>query len=100
MNFYCNVLLDLRSCGDPGEPVNGRKSGDSYTVGSNVTFICDMGFVLRGALSIICNNKAEWSYPLPVCVRGIFSLHYIARKFLSTGPSTTVADPEFPIGGR
>ncbi|XP_054557111.1 CUB and sushi domain-containing protein 1 [Talpa occidentalis] len=58
-------------CHDPGIPVNGRRFGDRFLLGSSVSFHCDDGFVkTQGAESITCvlqDGNVVWSAAVPRC---------------------------------
>uniref|UniRef100_A0A1A8B6K6 CUB and Sushi multiple domains 3 n=1 Tax=Nothobranchius furzeri TaxID=105023 RepID=A0A1A8B6K6_NOTFU len=58
------------TCGDPGIPANGLRFGDDVTVGQNVTFMCQPGYVMIGGESTIsrtCTNNGTWSGVMPAC---------------------------------
>ncbi|KAK7887169.1 hypothetical protein WMY93_026790 [Mugilogobius chulae] len=60
----------LITCGDPGIPANGLRLGDDFTVGQNVTFLCQPGFVMIAAdfgLTRTCTNNSTWSGAIPAC---------------------------------
>ncbi|KAK3515420.1 hypothetical protein QTP70_018872 [Hemibagrus guttatus] len=81
-------------CSDPGEPENGRRIGDDFSIGATVGFTCDGDHVLQGSKSITCQRVAEvlaaWSDHPPVCkVKTCGSNLY--------GPSGTFTSPNFPI---
>ncbi|KAF5899105.1 CUB and sushi domain-containing protein 3 isoform X2, partial [Clarias magur] len=81
-------------CSDPGEPENGRRMGDDFSIGAMVGFTCDGDHVLQGSKSITCQRVAEvlaaWSDHPPVCkVKTCGSNLY--------GPSGTFTSPNFPI---
>ena len=65
--IHCCVCSLVVTCGDPGSPANGRRSGDGFAVGQAVRFSCDEGYVLRGAPFRICNNDGQWSGSQPTC---------------------------------
>ncbi|VTJ62983.1 Hypothetical predicted protein [Marmota monax] len=58
-------------CHDPGIPVNGRRFGDRFLLGSSVSFHCDDGFVkTQGSESITCvlqDGNVVWSATVPRC---------------------------------
>ncbi|XP_029470754.1 sushi, von Willebrand factor type A, EGF and pentraxin domain-containing protein 1 [Rhinatrema bivittatum] len=62
-----------KSCAEPikceraGHPEFGRAFGDTYTVGSDVTFSCGEGYQLMGDTKIICLESGEWSRTIPYC---------------------------------
>lgn len=65
-----DTLLTVITCGDPGVPANGLKAGDDFTVGHNVTFTCQPGYVMMGddnAVTRTCTNNSTWSGTLPTC---------------------------------
>uniref|UniRef100_A0AAX7UFR4 CUB and Sushi multiple domains 3a n=1 Tax=Astatotilapia calliptera TaxID=8154 RepID=A0AAX7UFR4_ASTCA len=59
------------SCPDPGEPENGKRHGNDFSIGSVVHFSCGEDYVLQGSKSISCQRVAEvfaaWSDHRPVC---------------------------------
>ena len=58
------------TCGDPGTPSNGKKVGSDYSVGSQVTYVCNAGFTLRGDRTRQCQSGGIWSGTLPSCEGG------------------------------
>eukprot|EP00058_Branchiostoma_floridae_P008085 XP_002593573.1 hypothetical protein BRAFLDRAFT_125152 [Branchiostoma floridae] len=56
-------------CRDPGVPVNGYRTGDSFVVDAVVSFGCNEGFTLVGHDHITCmpGNRRDWNYPPPTC---------------------------------
>uniref|UniRef100_A0A8C2Z0K3 CUB and Sushi multiple domains 3 n=1 Tax=Cyclopterus lumpus TaxID=8103 RepID=A0A8C2Z0K3_CYCLU len=58
------------TCGDPGVPANGLRFGEDVAVGQNVTFTCQLGYVMIGADNAVtrtCTNNGTWSGTLPAC---------------------------------
>ena len=58
-----------KSCGNPGTPGNGMRSGDSFLVGAVVQYSCSAGFNLVGSDSVTCQSNGIWSAPLPTCIK-------------------------------
>lgn len=56
----------LAPCPDPGQLLNGRIIGDSFTHGSVLRFECLGDYVLEGATTMRCNEEA-WSTAMPAC---------------------------------
>uniref|UniRef100_A0A674ETW4 CUB and Sushi multiple domains 3 n=1 Tax=Salmo trutta TaxID=8032 RepID=A0A674ETW4_SALTR len=58
-------------CPDPGIPINARRFGDNFQLGSSISVICEDGFIkTQGAQTITCeldNGKVMWSGPIPKC---------------------------------
>uniref|UniRef100_A0A8D0BPV5 CUB and Sushi multiple domains 1 n=1 Tax=Salvator merianae TaxID=96440 RepID=A0A8D0BPV5_SALMN len=58
-------------CHDPGIPINGRRFGDRFLLGSSVSFHCDDGFVkTQGSETITCvmqDGNVVWSSAVPRC---------------------------------
>ncbi|KAF2979409.1 hypothetical protein EK904_006478 [Melospiza melodia maxima] len=54
-------------CHNPGNPEHGHLHGDTYSVGSQVTFSCKEGFQLTGVMKLTCMESGEWSNPTPYC---------------------------------
>lgn len=73
--FGCKVcffpwLVTVITCGEPGIPANGLRFGDDVTVGQNVTFICQPGYVMVGGENTVgrtCTNNGTWSGAIPIC---------------------------------
>ncbi|CAL8238257.1 unnamed protein product [Merluccius merluccius] len=59
------------SCPDVGEPENGKRHGNDFSIGSEVHFTCGEDYVLQGSKTISCQRVAEvfaaWSDHRPVC---------------------------------
>uniref|UniRef100_A0A671WNK8 CUB and Sushi multiple domains 3 n=1 Tax=Sparus aurata TaxID=8175 RepID=A0A671WNK8_SPAAU len=58
-------------CPDPGIPINARRFGDSFQLGSSISVVCEDGFIkTQGAETISCQlerGKVMWSGPIPKC---------------------------------
>ncbi|KAM5298505.1 sushi, von Willebrand factor type A, EGF and pentraxin domain-containing protein 1 [Ctenodactylus gundi] len=54
-------------CKPPGNPENGRSSGETYTVGADITFSCEEGYELVGVTKITCMASGEWDHLRPSC---------------------------------
>lgn len=50
-------------------PTNGTVTMDSNTVGSVATYSCDIGFVINGPTSRMCEPGGSWSGYEPACER-------------------------------
>uniref|UniRef100_A0A3Q3LLT1 Seizure related 6 homolog a n=1 Tax=Mastacembelus armatus TaxID=205130 RepID=A0A3Q3LLT1_9TELE len=65
---------EVLTCQDPGNVAHSRKviTGNRFTVGSTVQFICNKGYLLSGSGLLTCYNrdsaKPKWSERLPKCV--------------------------------
>ncbi|XP_066279105.1 CUB and sushi domain-containing protein 2-like [Branchiostoma lanceolatum] len=63
--------FDLRSitCPDPGVPNNGYRTGDSFALGSVVSFGCNDGYILLGQERLTCmsGNAIDWDFNAPSC---------------------------------
>ncbi|RXM30192.1 CUB and sushi domain-containing protein 3 [Acipenser ruthenus] len=64
---YQSVTVDTYSCLDPGMPVNGRRYGHDFSIGSTVSFGCDPGYRLSHEEPLVCEKTHWWSHPLPTC---------------------------------
>nr|XP_057944796.1 CUB and sushi domain-containing protein 1-like isoform X2 [Doryrhamphus excisus] len=64
---YESVKMESDSCLDPGIPVNGRRHGSSFSIGSRVSFTCDLGYTLSDQEPIVCEQNHQWSHALPSC---------------------------------
>ncbi|XP_050987326.1 CUB and sushi domain-containing protein 3 isoform X1 [Labeo rohita] len=59
----------LISCGEPGVPANGLRFGEDFTIGQNVTYSCQPGYVMENGSFVIrtCTHNGTWSGTLPTC---------------------------------
>ncbi|XP_071251761.1 CUB and sushi domain-containing protein 3-like [Salvelinus alpinus] len=79
-------------CPDPGVPLNARRFGDSFQLGSSVSVVCEEGFIkTQGTDTITCQlegGKVMWSGPIPKCEAPCGG-HYSA-------PSGVILSPGWP----
>ncbi|XP_072848120.2 sushi, von Willebrand factor type A, EGF and pentraxin domain-containing protein 1 isoform X1 [Pogona vitticeps] len=54
-------------CKHPGVPEHGHSHGDSFSVGSEISFLCDKGYQLKGVTQVVCLESGEWSHLTPYC---------------------------------
>ncbi|XP_039595033.1 CUB and sushi domain-containing protein 1-like [Polypterus senegalus] len=85
---YESVRLESDSCLDPGIPVNGKRHGDNFAIGSRVTFSCSKGYTLSDEEPIVCEDNHQWSHALPSCDALCGGYIY--------GRSGTILSPGFP----
>uniref|UniRef100_A0A8C9X3Z4 CUB and Sushi multiple domains 3 n=1 Tax=Sander lucioperca TaxID=283035 RepID=A0A8C9X3Z4_SANLU len=82
------------SCPDPGEPENGKRHGNDFSIDGVVQFSCGEDYVLQGSKTITCQRVAEvfaaWSDHRPVCKVKTCGSNL-------QGPSGTFTSPNFPI---
>ncbi|XP_035382269.1 CUB and sushi domain-containing protein 3 [Electrophorus electricus] len=59
----------LISCGDPGVPANGLRFGELFTVGQNVSYACQPGYLMENGSSSTrtCTQNGTWSGHLSTC---------------------------------
>ncbi|KAM6242121.1 seizure protein 6 homolog [Porphyrio hochstetteri] len=64
----------VTSCRDPGDAEHSRRvvSSPKFPVGGTVQYVCDKGYVLAGAGTLTCHDRAtggpKWSDRLPKCI--------------------------------
>ncbi|XP_060780908.1 CUB and sushi domain-containing protein 1a [Neoarius graeffei] len=64
---YESIMMESDSCLDPGIPVNGKRHGDNFAIGSQVTFSCDKGYTLSDDKPVVCERNHQWNHALPSC---------------------------------
>lgn len=70
------------TCSDPGIPANGLRIGDDATVGQNVTFMCQPGYMMIGedkAVTRTCTSNGTWSGTMPACQGKYQRMHTRSR---------------------
>ena len=69
--FFCFKAFGHNECPDPGIPINARRFGDNFQLGSSISVICEEGFIkTQGTETITCvlmDGKVMWSGPIPKC---------------------------------
>jgi len=55
------------SCGDPGSPTNGARTGGVFTFGASISFKCSAGYFLEGSATAQCKAEGQWSSQKPEC---------------------------------
>ena len=55
------------SCGDPGKPLNGYRTGNEFWAGNMVFYTCDPGYYLVGSSNRLCLKNGAWSDSIPLC---------------------------------
>ncbi|NWI02934.1 SEZ6 protein, partial [Tichodroma muraria] len=64
----------VTTCRDPGDAEHSRRvvSNPKFPVGATVQYVCDKGYVLAGAGTLSCHDRAaggpKWSDRLPKCI--------------------------------
>ena len=59
----CDPIL----CGAPPDVEHASRNGAVYTFGRSVSYMCDVGYVQRGPVTITCMDTGLWS-DHPVCI--------------------------------
>ncbi|XP_038072969.1 uncharacterized protein LOC119741289 [Patiria miniata] len=54
-------------CPNPGEPLNGVRSGNSFGLGDQVSFFCDPAYRVNGNSQRVCQQCGRWSGFQPFC---------------------------------
>uniref|UniRef100_A0A8C6UY19 Uncharacterized protein n=1 Tax=Neogobius melanostomus TaxID=47308 RepID=A0A8C6UY19_9GOBI len=69
--FNITYTFGRNECPDPGVPLNARRFGDSFQLGSSISVVCDEGFIkTQGTDTITClleDGKVMWSGLIPKC---------------------------------
>ena len=100
--FSCSFLVPGDGCGDPGQVISARRTGNSFSTGDVVDFRCNTGYI--GGGSITCQNNGLWtSRPscthdgsIPSVPDGIPDVPGIPGRI----PSFHGAVPSVPSAGR
>ncbi|XP_050719319.1 uncharacterized protein LOC127000000 isoform X1 [Eriocheir sinensis] len=66
--FGPEIECEPKTCGDPGDILNGVKEGNCFTFSCRVTYNCRPGFELVGANNYYCQHDGTWRpRELPAC---------------------------------
>ena len=62
-------IAGRRACRYPGAPVRGVITPVKfvYSVGDEITVVCDQGFFVAGEPSVHCSEDGSWSDKVPTC---------------------------------
>ena len=96
--FGCSVLAAVignpdMDCGDPGTPTDGSRTLNATILDSVVTYTCNVGFMLEGSVTRVCQLNQEWSGELPSCVRKWSDCTLSLSLSLSLSPSPSPSLP-------
>lgn len=70
---YFYFSCPVKSCGDPGIPRNGNRSGYLFNVNNEVRYSCNTGFSLNGPSVRVCQANQTWTETTPKCKRKLSS---------------------------
>ncbi|XP_043572603.1 sushi, von Willebrand factor type A, EGF and pentraxin domain-containing protein 1-like isoform X3 [Chiloscyllium plagiosum] len=94
------------NCGDPGSILNGYYKAPKWTVGSNVTFYCDIGYKIIGRDYRQCTAEG-WDGEIPLCEPitcghpgEILNGHYKTLNETVTKKVTVYCDFGYKLVGR
>lgn len=65
------------NCGDPGVPANGLRYNEEFTIGQNITYVCQPGYTMEADSlpTITCTGNGTWNAPVPFCKGKITFIH-------------------------
>ena len=68
-HYLHKIIADRRSCHYPGSPLHGVITPVKfvYSVGDQITVMCDQGFFVPRVPTVHCNKEGEWSDSVPTC---------------------------------
>ncbi|XP_020913579.2 uncharacterized protein LOC110251231 [Exaiptasia diaphana] len=67
------IKVSLMTCGDPGKPLNGYRTGNEFWAGNMVFYTCDPGYYLVGPSNRLCLENGAWSNSIPSCYKSQYS---------------------------
>ena len=78
------TLDQLGYCGDPGTPVNGRRSISGYTEGHTVNYTCNTGYDLSGSATRTCQSNGLWSGSSATCLSKYYAHEHCTDRYCMT----------------
>ena len=57
---------------------SAKYTTNAYFPGGNITFTCDLGYVLKGQETIKCQSSGAWDHRAPVCMGEFVYLFFMA----------------------
>lgn len=66
-SFIISASSTIAVCSDPGEPNNGKRIGDDFSVNARVFYQCNDGFILVGSNVRECLSSGKFSGTEPIC---------------------------------
>ncbi|XP_076319743.1 uncharacterized protein LOC143230312 isoform X2 [Tachypleus tridentatus] len=67
LTVYARPLYAVVTCGDPGDPRNGRKLDFVFEFPRSIRFECNKGYQLVGKKELFCLPNGQWSSSVPRC---------------------------------
>lgn len=68
---FPRLAFGHNECPDPGVPMNAKRFGNSFQLGSSVSVVCEEGFIkTQGSDTIVCELEeggVMWSGLIPKC---------------------------------
>ena len=63
-------MIGRRACRYPGAPAGGVITPVKfvYSVGDQITVICDQGLFVTGSSSVQCTEEGQWAGEVPLCM--------------------------------
>lgn len=88
---FLYLAFGHNECPDPGVPINARRFGDNFQLGSSISVICEEGFIkTQGTETITCmlvDGKVMWSGLIPKCGGMYFSFYSNVPEVVTKGNS-------------
>lgn len=70
-NSFTSTEKPREACFDPGNIMNGSRTGYDYKLGSQVSYSCHHGYTIVGSETVMCvmgkDGKPVWDKALPSC---------------------------------
>lgn len=71
LSLAIHLAFGHNECPDPGVPMNAKRFGNNFQLGSSISVVCEEGFIkTQGSDTIVCELEeggVMWSGLIPKC---------------------------------
>ncbi len=65
-------MFSAITCDLPQAPQHATRHGNAITVGAQIYFVCESGYILQGNSHLMCQLDRSWNHNVPSCTGRFF----------------------------